>query len=76
MPVFPAASPVLAAVRWRRPSQLNPTGPDAIEVALDDHRVLIRSSLGREVRTTPGAFADFVRAARDGEYDDLIAGVR
>lgn len=76
MPVFPAASPVLAAVRWRRPSRLNPKVVDAVEVARDGHRVLIRSSLGREVRTTPGAFADFVRAAQRGEYDDLISGVR
>ncbi|WP_018504990.1 hypothetical protein [Parafrankia discariae] len=46
-----------------------------VEVALDDHRVLIRSSWGREVRTTLGAFADFVEAVRRGEYDDLILGV-
>ncbi|WP_018506073.1 DUF397 domain-containing protein [Parafrankia discariae] len=63
-------------MRWRRPSQLSTKAVDAVEVALDDHRVLIRSSWGREVRTTPGAFADFVEAVRRGEYDDLIAGVR
>ncbi|MCK9931391.1 DUF397 domain-containing protein [Frankia sp. Mgl5] len=74
MPAFPSALP--APVYWRRPSQLNSKVVDAVEVARDGHRVLIRSSLGREVRTTPGAFADFVRAAQRGEYDDLISGVR
>ncbi len=75
MPVFLSAPPALAAVHWRRPSRLSPRSVDVVEVALDDHRVLIRSSWGREVRTTLGAFADFVEAVRRGEYDDLILGV-
>ncbi|WP_341350214.1 DUF397 domain-containing protein [Frankia casuarinae] len=37
--------------------------------------MLIRSSLGPSVRTTPGAFGDFVRAVKRGEYDDLLGEV-
>ncbi len=75
MSVAPTGMPVPAVPRWRRPSTLDPTVPDAPEVALDDHRVLIRSSLGPSVRTTPGAFGDFVRAVKRGEYDDLLGEV-
>ncbi|MBE3206650.1 DUF397 domain-containing protein [Frankia sp. CH37] len=59
-------------MEWRRPSQVNPAVPDIIEVALDGPRVLIRSSLGQAVRNSPGAFSDFVSAAKRGEYDDML----
>ncbi|CAI7976124.1 DUF397 domain-containing protein [Frankia sp. Hr75.2] len=75
MSVAPTGMSVPAVPRWRRPSELDPTVPDAVEVALDEHRVLIRSSLGPSVRTTPGSFGDFVRAVKRGEYDDLLDGV-
>ncbi|MEX5713289.1 DUF397 domain-containing protein [Parafrankia sp. FMc6] len=74
MPAFPSALP--APVHWRRPSRLNPKVVDAVEVARDGRWMRIRSSLGREVWTTPEAFADLVWAARCGEYDDLLPGVR
>ncbi|OHV31648.1 DUF397 domain-containing protein [Parafrankia colletiae] len=64
--------PVLPPLEWRRPSQVNPAVPDIIEVAADGPRVLIRSSLGLAVRNSPGAFADFIRAAKAGEYDNLL----
>ncbi|ORT53592.1 DUF397 domain-containing protein [Frankia sp. KB5] len=56
---------------WRQPSVPHPTAVDAVEVARVPHLVLIRSSLGRPIGFTPGAWSRFREAVKAGEFDDL-----
>jgi hypothetical protein len=56
---------------WRQPYVSDPRAVDAVEVGRGAHLVLIRSSLGRPIGFTPGAWARFRDAVKAGEFDDL-----
>ncbi|KPM53262.1 hypothetical protein ACG83_27765 [Frankia sp. R43] len=59
-------------MEWRRPSHPAHPASDVLEVAVDGTRVLIRSGLGPALRSSPAALANFVQAAKDGDFDDLL----
>ena len=66
----------LGALTWRKSSASNPSG-DCIEVAaLDSGAVAVRNSRdphGPALVYTRAEIAAFIRGAKDGEFDDLMA---
>ena len=56
-------------LRWQRPERPDSNAFDALEVACAGPGVLLRSTLGGAVTASGGAWTDFVRAVKRGEYD-------
>lgn len=80
MPQQPDTTHVLAEVlpglAWRKSTASNPSG-DCVELAgLSDGSIAMRHSLaphGPALVYTRAEIAAFVRGAKDGEFDDLLA---
>jgi Domain of unknown function (DUF397) len=70
------AAELLGAVVWRKSQASNPNG-DCVELApLDCGSIAVRNSRdpqGPALLYTQAEIAAFIRGAKDGEFDDLIA---
>jgi len=72
--VMDGSAPAWAGVRWRKATASNATG-SCVELARLGDAVALRNSrrpLGLVLTWDAAAVAEFVAAAADGEFDDLL----
>ncbi|WP_322770594.1 hypothetical protein [Frankia sp. Cr1] len=63
----------LPVTSWCSASTVTPEAVDVVQIACGVHWAFIRSSLSQSIPITPDALKDFLRAAKAGEFDDIIS---